>query len=136
MWHYKLSNSDCIQRVIINFAWEEAFFNVNVNKKVLLVRETILNIVSNLIPRKIVTYGDGSRWMTNLIKKGINDKNLHFYKCFVENKGFTSKGSSLERERFHSAQNNLIIITETTKQQYFSKIANKISDPHTSSKTC
>ena len=36
MWHYKLANSDCIQRVIKNFDFEKAFLNIDVNKKVLL----------------------------------------------------------------------------------------------------
>ena len=39
--HYKLANSDCIQRTIKNFYWEKAFINVDVNKKVLLFNETI-----------------------------------------------------------------------------------------------
>ena len=75
MWHYKLANSDCIQREIKNFDWEIAFLNVNVNKKVLLFNETILNTIRNFIPDEIVTCGDRDPlWMTRLIKKAIKDK--------------------------------------------------------------
>ena len=70
MWHYKLTNSDSIQRAIKNFDWEKAFLNVDVNKKVLLFNETVLNITRNFIPDEIVTLGDRDPlWMTILIKK-------------------------------------------------------------------
>ena len=64
--------------------------------------------------------------MTRLIKKAINYKNL-FYQRFVKNKDFTNNDCNLER--LHSLQNNLTNTIETTKQQYFAKIAKKISDP-------
>ena len=58
MWHYKLANSDCIQRETESFDWEKAFFNVDVNKNVLLFIETILNIIRSFIPHEIVTCDD------------------------------------------------------------------------------
>ena len=70
--------------------------------------------------------------MTRLIKKAIKDKNL-FYQRFVKNTDFTNNDSNLER--FRSLQNNLTITIETAKQQYFAKIAKKLSDPNISSKT-
>ena len=133
VWHYKLANSDCIQREIKNFDWEKAFLNVDVNKKVLLFNESILHIIRNFIPHEIVTCDDRDPpWMTRLIKKAIKDKNL-FYQRFVKNTDFTNNDSNLER--FRSLQNNLTITIETAKQQYFAKIAKKLSDPNISSKT-
>ena len=89
VWHYKLANSDCIQRAIKNFDWEKAFLNVDVNKKVLLFNETILNIIRNFIPHEIVTSEDRVLpWMTRLIKKPIKDNSL-FYQRFVKNTDFT-----------------------------------------------
>ena len=130
MWHYKFANSDCIQRAIKNFDWEKVFLNVNVNKKVLLFNETQLNIIRNLIPLEIVTCDDNDRpWMTRIIKKAIKDKNL-FHQRFVKNTDFTNNDSDLER--FRSLQNYLTITTETAKQQYFAKIAKKLSDPNIS----
>ena len=58
VWHYKLANSDCIQKAIKNFDWGKAFLDVDVNKNVLLFNETILNIIRNFIPYKIVTCDD------------------------------------------------------------------------------
>ena len=50
VWHYKLANSDCIQRTVKSFDCEKAFLNVDFNKKVLLFNETVLNIIRNFIP--------------------------------------------------------------------------------------
>ena len=43
---------------IKHFGWAKAFLNVDVNKKVLLFNESILNIIHNFIPHKIVTCDD------------------------------------------------------------------------------
>ena len=133
MLHHKLANSDCIQRAIKNIDWEKAFLNADVNKKVFLFSETILNIIRNFIPHEVVTCDDRDPpWMTRLIKKAIKDKNL-FYQRFVKNADFTNNNSNLER--FCSFQNNLTIAVETAKQQYFAKISKKLSDPNINSKT-
>ena len=96
MWHYKIANSDLIQRAIKNFDWEKAFLSVDVNTKVLLFNETILNIISNFIPHEIVTCNDrGPLWMTRLIIKAIKNKNL-FYQLSVKNTDFTNHDSNLE----------------------------------------
>ena len=113
MWYYKLANSDCIQRAIKNFDWKKIFLNVDVNKKVLLFNETVINIICNFIPHEIVTYDvRDPPWMTRLIKKAIKDKNL-FYQRFVKNTDFANNDSNLER--FRSLQNNLAITIETAK---------------------
>ena len=189
MWHYKLANSDYIQRAIKNCDCEKAFLIVDGNKKVLLFNETILNIIRNFIPHETqkqpsrdvlrkrcsenmqqiyrheiaprhgcspinllhifrtpfprnnsgwllletVTCNDKDPpWMTRLIKKAINDKNL-FYQRFVKNKDFTINDSNLERLRL--LHYNLTSTAETTKQQYFAKIAKKLCNPNISSKT-
>ena len=113
VWYYKLANSDCIQRAIKNFDWKKVFLNVDVNKKVLLFNETVINIICNFIPHEIVTYDvRDPPWMTRLIKKAIKDKNL-FYQRFVKNTDFANNDSNLER--FRSLQNNLAITIETAK---------------------
>ena len=66
------------------------------------------------------------------IKKSIIDKNLAF-KRFVMNKGFVNNNNYLEK--FSSLQKNLSGLIETSKQECASKIATKLSDPNTSSKT-
>ena len=103
------------------------------NKKVLLFNETVLNIIRNFIPHEAVTFDDRDPpWITCRIKKTINDKNLAF-KHFVKNKDNVKNNSYLEK--FSSLQKNLSCLIETSKQEYFSKIVKKLSDPNTSSKT-
>ena len=59
VWHYKLTNSDCIQRAIKNFDWEKAFLNVDVNKKVWVTYcETMVNFICNFIRHETVTCDD------------------------------------------------------------------------------
>ena len=53
-------------------------------------------------------------------------------KRFVNKKGFVNDRSSLEK--FSSLQNTLSSLIKTSKQEYFSKIAKKLSDPSISSK--
>ena len=73
VWHYKLTNSDCIQRAIKKFDWEKAFLNVDVKKKVWVTYcETIVNFIRSFIPHETVTCDDRDPpWMTSLIKKGF-----------------------------------------------------------------
>ena len=93
----------------------------------MLFNETVLNIIRNFIPHEAVTFDDRDPpWITSRIKKTINDTNLVF-KRFVKNKGSVNNNSYLEK--------NLSSLIETSKQEYFSKIAKKLSDPNTSSKT-
>ena len=53
-------------------------------------------------------------------------------KRFVNKKGFVNDRSSIEK--FSSLQNKLSSLIKTSKQEYFSKIAKKLSDPSISSK--
>ena len=55
----------------------------------------------------------------------IKDKNLLF-KRFLNKICFVNNSSSLQR--FSSLQNKLNSLIETLKQEYFSKIAKKLSD--------
>ena len=111
VWHNKLENSECIQRAIANYDCEKAFYNIYVNKKVLLFNETVLNIIRNFIPHEAVTFDDRDPpWIISRIKKTINDKNLAF-KRFVKNKGSVNNNSYLEK--FSSLHKNLSSLIET-----------------------
>ena len=52
VWQYQDANTDLIRGAIDMFDWDRAFINTNVNEKVFILNKTILNILSNLIPRK------------------------------------------------------------------------------------
>ena len=68
--YYKLANFECIHRAIANYDWEKAFYNIDVNKKVLLFNETVLNIIRNFILHEAVIFDDRDPlWITSRIKK-------------------------------------------------------------------
>ena len=67
--------------------------------------------------------------MTRNNKKAIKNKDI-FYQRFVKNKGFKNN-----LERFRSLQNNLKNTINAIKQQCFTKIFKKLSDPNINSKT-
>ena len=54
VWDYQDSNDDLIRRAINRFNWERVFDNKNVDEKVLTFNKTILNILSNFIPHKLI----------------------------------------------------------------------------------
>ena len=94
VWYYKLANSECTQCAIANDDWEKAFSNIDVNKKVLLLNETVLNIIRNFIPHETVIFDNRDPpWITSCIKKAINNKNLAF-KRFVKDKGSVNNNNS------------------------------------------
>ena len=82
VWHYREANTDLIRRRISNFNWEKAFYNTNVNKKLSIFNETILNVLSNYIPHETLTCDDKEpSWFKSRLKSLLQDKNK-IYKDF------------------------------------------------------
>ena len=51
---------------IDSFDWSKAFENVDVDNLVEVFNETILKIIRNFIPNKVITVGDReAKWMNN-----------------------------------------------------------------------
>ena len=81
MWHYERAETDIIKRSIQAFDWEGAFKGLNVDDKVELLNETILNIFENFIPLENITCRNRDPpWMSNEIKHAIIYKNRLFKK--------------------------------------------------------
>ena len=47
IWHYKKVNTELIRRAITHFNWDRAFLKTNVNEKVSIFSNTIMNILSS-----------------------------------------------------------------------------------------
>ena len=60
VWHYNDANTELIRRAVDQFNWQKAFLNKNVNEKVNIFNETILNILRNFIPHETVLCDDRS----------------------------------------------------------------------------
>ena len=64
--------------------WKTLFNNKTVNKQVSIFSETIINIVSNFVPNKRVTFDDSNPpWMNNYIKNKIKLKHEMYKTDFV-----------------------------------------------------
>ena len=78
IWHYKQANTELIRRAITDFNWDRAFLNTNVNEKVSIFSNTILNILSNFIPHETIVCDDKDPpWFNRTIKSLIQEKKTH-----------------------------------------------------------
>ena len=126
IWHYREANTRLIRRAIKEFNWERAFSNTNVNKKVDIFNRTILNILSNFIPRKTIVCNDKDPpWFNNRIKTLIKD-----IRFFCHNK---DNPDLIYRLKF--LQERLSYAIESSKEMYFARIANRLRNTKKSSKS-
>ena len=129
-WFYEKANLELIRRAINEFDWTRALSNVSIDKKVCYFTETLLNIIHNFIPHeRIVCDNRDPPWMNGEIKNLINEKNLA-YKSYCR-----FNRDVLLFEKFKFLQNQLNVSIENSKQIYYSKLASKLANPATSSKT-
>ena len=80
-WDYKRANTDAIINSIYQVDWEFLFSNKNVHQQVNIFNKTLMNIFSNFIPNKYVTFNDKyPPWLTNYLKHKIHCKNNLYLK--------------------------------------------------------
>ena len=111
------------------FNWEKLFQNKNIHDQLKLLKKTIVNIVSNYIPNKFIIWNDKDPPLLNdHIKRLINLKNEIFKKY-------------LKGGRPDSVYENLQTITwdlteavSSSKNVYYGRLVNMLSDPNTSAK--
>ena len=130
MWHFKHANSDHIKRATDIFDWESALIHIDANYQVPVFNSTILNIVSNFIPNETITCDDRDPpWMNSFIKNLIRAKD-YFYEKFVR-----KSNNMYHLCAFKNLQNHLNQSIQIAKQNYINKIAQRLGDPNTSSKS-
>ena len=106
-----------------------AFSNTRVNEKVDIFNRTILNILSNFVPHEIIACNDKDPpWLNNRIKTLIQEKNAT-YKIFPHNKDNSDLIYCLK-----FLQEHLRTSTESSKERYYSRIANRLNNTQKSSK--
>ena len=130
VWHYKEANADLIKRAISNFNWEKAFSDTNINEKVSLFNKTILNILNNYIPHETIICDDKDPpWFNSRIKSliGNKDKIRKNYQRFKSNSQLLSKLNLLQEQ--------LYLLLNKPKQNYYSKVASKLTNVQRNSKT-
>ena len=73
---YDKANKDLIMKAIDAFDWDQKLSEKCVNDQVLLFNKTLLNIMSNFIPNKLVIFDDREPpWFDRKIKNLIKYKN-------------------------------------------------------------
>ena len=58
VWEYDKANKDLITKVIDAFDWDKKLSEKCVGDQVLLFNETLLNIMSNFIPNRLMIFDD------------------------------------------------------------------------------
>ena len=130
IWHYREANTDLIRRAISNFNWEKAFYNTNVNKKVSIFNETILNVLSNFIPHKALTCDDKDPpWFNSRIKSLLQDKNK-LYKDFRR-----SNTNAQLLNKLNHLQEQLNFLINRSKQYYYARMTKKLTNVSKNCKT-
>ena len=104
IWHYQQENTELIRRAITDFNWDRAFLNTNVNERICIFSNAIINnILRNFIPHETVVCDDqATPWFNKAIKSLIQEKKTHSINTTKE-KITTSnnKTSSRKAEFFH-----------------------------------
>ena len=82
VWSYKKANTKSIRKSLEPEKWKTLFSNKTVNKQFSILNETIINIFSNFVPNKCVTFDDSEPpWMNDYIKNKIKWKH-QIYKTY------------------------------------------------------
>ena len=130
VWHYQKANVDQIRQAIIEFPWGNRFPNINLNEQVQLFTQTFQNIISNYISHETITCDDRNPpWIDEKIKKLVLHKNRGF-NAYSRDKNNTDLFNKIP-----SLQAHLKTSTEESKQNYYSRLSNKLLDSKTSPKS-
>ena len=121
---------DGINKGISQFKWQGSFTNWAINEQVNLFNSTLMNIFSNFIPNKIVTFNDQDPpWFGEKIKYKIELKN-RVYKEYIKN--------GRPEDLYYLLQNLTSEISSyisKCKNDYFTRLGKKLGDPSRSIKT-
>ena len=89
-----------------------------------------MNIFSNFIPNKYVTFGDGDQpWINDFVKTKIRFKN-QLYNTYMKS-GYNGNDCNM----LHEAINEGSEIISNRKEEYYYHLASKLSNPSTNVKT-
>ena len=130
VWHYKGANTELIKKAISKYNWERAFLNITVDEKVDISTKTVFNIISNFIPHETILCNDKDPPCLNKkIRTLIKEKNMAFNR-------YRNNSSNLELKRhLKFLQENLNTSIESSKQRYYSRIANKLNNTQKNSRS-
>ena len=110
--------------------WKLIFSCKNVHQQVNIFNKTIINIFSNFIPNKVVTFDDKDPpWMTEKIKEKIKWKHK-VYRDYLKN-----RKTKADYMFVHHGITEVSQLISESKDKYFNKLSIKLNNPKTSFKT-
>ena len=124
LWDYSKADSISINRCIHQFDWNNAFLGKNVEEQVILFNSVLINIFTNYVPHKSVTFDDKDPpWINNFIKTKLTLKNT-IYRQYIMNGKKDQDLITLEHARRDVS--NLIL---KAKEDYYLRLGAKLNDP-------
>ena len=110
------------------FDWDKALLFNDVDRQVAIFSETLMNIMQNIVPNETICEERDAPWINKEIKQLLEQKN-QFYKRFIQ-----SNKTLLYINQFKVLQGKLGFLIEKSKNNYYSKLSQKLSTKATSSK--
>ena len=87
VWHYTYANTVQIKNALASFNWEQALSNSSIDKKISVLNEAIINVMSNYIPNETKVFDEQNPpWMNAEIENFIAAKNEVFKKNSKNNR--------------------------------------------------
>ena len=128
VWDYNRANPDLVRRAIDLFDWDKALRFNDVDKQVAIFSDTLMNIMQNFIPNETIICDDRDHpWINKEIKQ-LTEQKKQFYKRFIQ-----SNKSLLYINQFKELQDELGFLIEKSKNSYYSKLSQELSNKATSS---
>ena len=130
VWDYKRANESARNTALNKVDWEFLISNKSVNQQAINFNRTVMNVFSNFVPNKFVTFNDRDLpWMTSNIKDKINYRNNIYREYLKRGK------QQVDYLKLQNTIKKLSELISTRKDDYNLHLANKLRDPTTSSKT-
>ena len=129
LWDYKKVNTEDIQRAISAFNWDMAFQNKDVNDKIKMLNETLLNIFNNFIPNKMSKFDYKKPvWMNKEITLLLKKRSKIIKKYY-------SDPADHNKTLMLSTANECTRFIIATKEKFLTRLSAKLQDPSTAPKT-
>lgn len=129
IWDFSKADNVSIQKAISNITWEESLSKLNVDDRVEMLTNSILNVCSNFIPNRMIRVRDkDAPWMNDEIKQIILDK-AKIYRRYVKN-----GRRDYDYQSLCEIRNRCKSLIQKRKSDYYKKLSDSLNDPHISPK--
>ena len=131
IWHFNRANVAMIQRAISNFPWQVTLRrHCDPNRQVDILNQTVLNVMSNYVPNKVITVCPREpEWFNSNIKKVLRKQNKVFKR--YKNNGYKNEDKVVVDRLRNECQEAIV----NAKEKYLEELGSKLADPNTGQKS-